>query len=148
MIQAFTWDFYRHAATILRRTAAGDSFWLTSTIRLFKNNLVPTIDTLLADMVVADYAGYAEQPLVDSAPAYSLNSADEFVISFPHASFQPSAAIDGGQLIYGWYLVGPMVSGGPLLMYVQRFDTSVILMDDRDIIVIEPRIAFAQPVEA
>lgn len=148
MVQAFTWDFYRKAATVLRRTAAGDSFWLDAKIRLFKNNLVPTIDTLLVDMVVADYTGFAELALVDSAPAYSLNSAGEFVISFPHATFQPSAPIAGGQVIFGWYLVGPMATGTPLLMYVQRFDDSVILMDDRDIVVVEPRIAFAQPVAA
>lgn len=104
--------------------AAGNTYDLAE-VYLFKTPVVITDQTTLADLTVADYTGYAAQPVAAWASSYIA----------PDGTIQR----DGGRLlftptgdavpntIYGWALVKPAVVGPPA---VPAYLLAAMLLDE------------------
>lgn len=103
-------------------------------VRLFKNNITPTVANVLGDFTEADFTGYASQPLVYSgAPVHDVAN---------HVWYQPCTTltwtvgvIGTGNLIYGVYLVdnagrlrgAGRLDGAPAPMNIAGLTLSVTL---------------------
>lgn len=107
-------------------------------IMLWKNNVVPTINTVLADLVVADFAGYANfGPVVwgtvyldTDKSAMVTGGSHEFVASGPTPE----------NVIYGWAIVN---TGVTLLLKAARFDNPVAIFGTGAACVVVPWYRYA-----
>jgi len=97
----------------------------SKSIRLFKNDITPDIDTELGDFTEADYSGYNELGVTLGVINRNLDDNAEAIadqVVFEHNG--------GGTAndIYGWYQVE--VFGGPTaLKYCERFADAPRVMD-------------------
>lgn len=107
-------------------------------VRLFKNNLTVTVATNLADLIEADYSGYAQfNSAAWSAPAVA--SGDDVFILSPTIVFQKTAGVPTN-LIYGYYVtIGTGV--GAKLWFAQNFPTPTNMVVATDQIPIQVRAA-------
>lgn len=73
------------------------------TLVLFKNAVALAKTTVMADLMIADFVGYANVPAVVFGNAY-LDGANNAIIDAPSADWVASDATVP-QLIYGWAIV-------------------------------------------
>lgn len=101
-------------------------------IGLFRNNLVPTLATVLADFTPASWSGYADQvvPVAD----YTLSGVVAHVggIQALPISFLDAA---GGMDIYGYYVIA---DDGVTLIATARFDGAPVVSSPTVPILVTP----------
>jgi len=98
------------------------------TLRLYKNDLTPDVDTEFGDLTEADFNGYSEDfPLIDSI---AWDAIDECAVATFNEKTWTKGAGGTSNTIYGWFMVEPNHDGGggKKLVMVRRFP-SPLLMD-------------------
>lgn len=108
----------------LADTVAGEL--AAAVVHLYKNDLVPTPNTILADLISADYSGYATKVL-GTAGAPIINSDGAAQVVYPSQQWQHSSGATANT-IYGAYVL----DAGGALLYVERFGTPVNMTDATD----------------
>lgn len=88
---------------------------------LFQNNVVPSRDTLLADLTPADFTGYALNATAAYAAA-GLDSDGTPIMATGVITFTAGSPITVSNTIYGYYIVD---SAGTALLLAERFPTPV-----------------------
>lgn len=86
---------------------------------LFVNDLVPTRESVVGDIVEADFSGYAIVPVV-----YAAAIIDELLEVAVAVADPIDFAHDGGgvaNLVFGWYITVNMDSEGTTLWLAERF---------------------------
>lgn len=113
---------YLSLAAIAEALVDTGGYLETVKIRLFKNNLAITPATLTADLVEADYTGYAASAaLVWGAPWLDID--DDIVLTAAGVQFQPTGTATSN-IIYGWWMeAGTSPATTPIL--AELFDTPV-----------------------
>src|SRR6185369_1853146 len=93
---------------------------------LYKNDLTPDKDTVLGDLVEADFSGYSSVTVTAwNYGSISLDAEDRaFTTGTPDAVFTHSGGATDND-IYGYYVLG---NSGEL-MWVQRYDDAPFAMD-------------------
>lgn len=93
------------------------------TMDLFQNDITPTPDTLIADLDVATFTGYAQVTLTTYSAPY-LNAAGAGAILTPLAQFNTASPFTIGNVVYGYWIED--VDG--LLVLAGRFPNAPIAM--------------------
>ena len=107
---------------VLEALAAAD--YAAVTMDLFQNDVNPTINTVLADLDVATYTGYAQKTALDFGGAF-FNIDGNGEMDLPSQQFDHGASGVANN-IYGFYV---QKTGGGLL-YAERFESAPIPMID------------------
>lgn len=94
----------------------------TGFARLFQNNPVLDLETVLADLVAPTFTGYAPIAIVWSDPAQDADGNMIFVSN--ELTFQPTNDTNLPQTVMGWGLTG-VVSAATLLLLANYFETPV-----------------------
>lgn len=114
----------------------------TFELHLFKNDIVPDVNTVLTDFEEADFSGYALKTGPAAPPPFYVTDSANAVQLPPHAVFQLSA-LTIVNTVYGFYVV---INGPPArLLYCQRFDTPVALATVAQTFIVEWPFAVGQP---
>lgn len=108
-------------------------------LRLFKNDVVPSEASVVSTFTIADFTGYSSStatgwgaPTMSGGKAVSLGLLRTFVVGTPVVTTNN---------IYGYYIVE---SNTGLLIYAERFDPAPIAMNILgDTITITPRLTLA-----
>ncbi len=85
----------------------------TLTLRLFKNDYTPTVDSVVGDFTVADFPGYAGITLNDFGASYGNTAKNAESDTGVHTFTCTGAPSGGVQHIYGWYTVDGAGDVGP-----------------------------------
>jgi hypothetical protein len=108
---------------------AGDS------IHLFQNDVAITPDTVVGDLVEADFGGYAASAVIVTWHSFYDSLTGDFVaVPGVEIAFAADNTITTPQTVYGWWL-----SGGSTFY---RLDEPFTFTQDGDTLVFEPRIVF------
>lgn len=108
-------------------------------IRLFKNDLTPTPDTVVADLTEADFDGYADfGPVVWGAVFTNPDGYAEIVGGV--AQFTDTGAVTPNT-IYGYYATDAAGTG---LFWAERFEDPITMDENADAILVIPRFVQAQ----
>lgn len=108
---------------------------------LFKNDITPSVDSILADLTPADFSGYAmSAAVVWGAPFKDENG--NLVVRAGSCEFNQTAATVTNT-VYGWGLVGDP-SGTPFLICAERFETPVQMIDSLCGVVVDPVYGFGR----
>jgi hypothetical protein len=104
-------------------------------VGLFKSDIEITKDTVLADLTVADFSGYAPSaaqvwadPIVDQA--------GNAIVAAPSVIFHAATPLTVSNSVYGWYLVD---SGGTVLLAAERFPEAVEVSSPASAVFVQPR---------
>lgn len=92
-------------------------------IHLYKNDLIPNRDTVLADLVESDASGYAPITLNRDlwSPSAQLGGRGVTMYTGVTPAWNTSS---GSQLIYGYYVTVPSLG---IMIYSQRLDAPVLM---------------------
>lgn len=112
-------------------------------LKLFKNNVVPTLATVIGDLTEADFTNYVAKSLtragwnaaIKIAPVAPCINDEAASIYGTEQSWTCGVA---GNTVYGYYITG--ATSGKLL-WLERFGTARILTDG-DILRITPKFQF------
>ena len=93
-------------------------------LRLYKNDISPNKNTVLADLTEADYDGYLPQDLARDGWTAPVTIAGVAVCFY---GFQPIEffAASGLQTVFGYFMTVDADSDPELLILTQRFDSAV-----------------------
>lgn len=130
------------------------SRWLgggnTLLVHLYKNNLVPTPQNVLADfteVLVGDFPGYAPVAITQSGtPFINVGGNAEQIFSDP--VFQPSSDPVAPVTIYGYFVTIHPVVGADTLLYAVRFDAPPVIISHTQAVACDPdvsQVAFTSP---
>lgn len=106
-----------------------------SNCHLFKNNIIPTINTALTDFVEADFVGYSHQDGILSWGKIPDPAQGGYRIYNPSNSIFTAGALTGSQTVYGWYITNHT---NTVLAGWGVFDTPVTFTTNGQGIVVEP----------
>jgi hypothetical protein len=106
-----------------------------SDIHLFKNNIIPTINSALADFTEADFVGYVKQTGLLAWGKIPDPSQGGYRIYLPTNSIFTAGALTGSQTVYGWYISNHLDT---VLAGWGVFDTPVTFSVNGQGIVVEP----------
>jgi hypothetical protein len=119
-------------------------------VHLFKNNIVPTPATVLADyteMLVGDFPGYAPIAITAGGTPF-INGAGNAEQIFSDPVFQPSADPVAPVTVYGYFVTIHPLVGADTLLYGKRFDTPPIITSATQAVPCDPDVsqaAFSSP---
>jgi len=99
-----------------------------STIKLFKNDMVPDVGTVLADFTEADFSGYAAQAVATWGVPYIDQVNGGVSITAPAHQFQAANPTTVPNTVYGYYLED---TGGNLVQ-AGRFDAPIDMVQPSD----------------
>lgn len=122
----------------------------TLLVHLFKNNLVPTPNNVLADyteVLVGDFPGYAPIAITASGTPF-INGAGNAEQVFTDPVFQPSADPVSPLTVYGYFITLHPLVGADTLLYGKRFTTPFIIISHTQAIPCDPdvsQVAFSAP---
>jgi hypothetical protein len=122
----------------------------TMVVHLYKNNLNPNPENVLADfteVLVGDFPGYAAVPVVVSGTPF-INGFGNAEQVFTDPVFQPSSDPPVPITIYGYYVTLHPVAGPDTLLYSKRFDTPPVLNSATQAVACDPdlsQVAFSAP---
>lgn len=103
-------------------------------IDLFKNNHVPSHATVIANLTVADFGGYAQETMVSPVVSSSLDAAFRGVVTWSDVTFTRTSSPTN--TIYGYFVTTG--SGG--LCWVERFDNPVVVDTNGIFIKLTPKL--------
>lgn len=90
-------------------------------LRLFKNNLTPSVNTVFADFTECNYTGYEAIPLAAlSWNSATLDSDDLAVTTYPAQLFTPTGSAIGNDA-YGYYVTSDPELGDDRVLFCERF---------------------------
>lgn len=94
-------------------------------LKLFKNNVTVSVATVLGDLTIADFSGYADKDLSAMASA-TINGSDQ---GEKHSNANDFAHNGGGtgNTIYGWYITIHDVGGSDALFLCENFPTPLVV---------------------
>lgn len=103
-------------------------------VHLYKNNLAPTVNSVVADFVAADFTGYGvSSAVVWGTPGISqsgvplvLGDVKEFLSTFPFTV--PNT-------VYGYYVTN---TAGSKLLFAEKFETPQIISTGNQQIIVVP----------
>lgn len=107
-------------------------------IRLFQNDYEPGSSTVLADLTVATFTGYAEVDSTTWGGAFQNADGDAQVIPPVIATFTATGSTIGNT-VYGFYVVD---AAGTALLWAERFDAPVGFNSNGDTYSFVPRLSF------
>lgn len=112
-------------------------------LRLFQNDVVPTLESVFDDFTNADFTGYAEVPGPTATPNPTLvTPLGEGAEVPPHAVFTATGNTVTNT-VYGWFMVN--VSTGQNLVCARRFDTPKTFLQAGDVAIVEWPLIWGQP---
>lgn len=88
-----------------------------SVMKLFTNDITPSVNSLVADFTEATFTGYAPVTLTAFSAPY-LTDDDQGAANSPLATFAPASPFTVGEIVHGWFVVD---ATGDLVM-AGRFD--------------------------
>lgn len=115
--------------------ASYDGQFLAAIIRLFKNDITPDEDTVLADLTEADFDGYAESGAVTWGEVHNGNDGS-VEMQAGSQEFHCTGGTTPNE-IFGYMIVD---SGGTTLLAAHRFDESELMSADDDNVTLIPTI--------
>lgn len=112
-------------------------------IRLFKNDLVLTPSTRLADFVEADFAGYSPPTFntehnVFSQPFTGGAGFSQWYSQTPFPPYTPA------QLVYGWYMTDTGLTG---LYWARRFPVPIMMSPQNQEVPFQVKLFLAIPTQ-
>lgn len=110
-------------------------------VGLFKNDIIPTKDTILSDLEVADFTGYLAQATVSLGTEIDNVNGDAVRYFVPKLFQASGSAI--ANTVYGWYLFHDAATDS--LVCADRFPEPIVFEDENDAVVVNPRIMIGQP---
>lgn len=84
-------------------------------IKLYSNNLVPSVNSVLGDFTEADFTGYAPILLTGWTDAAWASQGAAVCYGIPSAVFNAASPFTVGQTVFGWYAVAGSSSPFTLL---------------------------------
>jgi len=108
-----------------------------ATILLFKNNYLPTKDTVLADLTECTFTGYSRSSAVTWATPQMSSETGVPVIYGDQKSFICTATPDPAQSVYGWAII---LEGTPDLLVGAELLETPELIEDGSFLTIVPRL--------
>jgi len=112
-------------------------------IMLFTNDAPADPATTLASLTPPDYTGYgAQATIVLGGNAY--NASDDAFIECEARAFQPADGVSPNT-IRGWALYADLPTD--VLLTLFKYDEPVPLVDNGDVLIVQPRIMFGQPLD-
>ena len=136
-----------HLRTMLNRLGAAApgvadaGLFNLAEIMLFKNDITPTKDTLLADLTPCDFTGYARSAGIAWAAAYEAESGAGEMVGGA-AQFLQTGADPEPQSAYGYGIVD---AGGTLLLAAERFPTPALFDGVGAAQIVIPKLALPRP---
>lgn len=94
---------------------------------LFQNDITPNESTVIGDLTVATFTGYAPVTLTTYALPYLIGN-NQAAVNSPLASFRPASPFTVGNQVYGFFVLD---TDGALLA-CGRFDDPVSMTDAGD----------------
>lgn len=126
----------RHSdVAVLTELKTADNYLDGAKVSLFKADVVPDKDTVLADLTPADFSGYAQSAAVVWGTPY-LDASGKATVQGASVQFTQTADTVSNT-VYGWMLVGDP-AGTPYLICAERFATPVTMTEASDGIVVAP----------
>ncbi len=119
---------------ILNELVDTGNAWDGAVLHLFKNDYQPSANTLLADLIAADFTGYAPSSAVVWHAAGFLPDGTA-VITGDLKVFQTGSPATILNTVYGWYATD---TGGTDLLIARRFDTPIVLSAPLQLIEVVP----------
>jgi hypothetical protein len=105
----------------------------TYTLRLYRNDVTPTKDTVAADFTATTFTGYSEQILTRANWSDAVTNPDDKAESaYPQLSWTCGTT---GDTIYGYWVIG---SSSGVCLWAERFNSPRILAQS-DIFKLTPK---------
>lgn len=114
-----------------------------ATLGLFKNDVTPNVATVLGDLIIADFSGYAAIVIAAWGAPY-VGPGNRVEADGPSQQFNHS----GGAVpndVYGWFLIDTV--GGALLALERFVNGPYALIDASHSLVVLPRWAVDAPLD-
>lgn len=106
---------------------------LPDKLKLFKNNYTPGHTTVSANLVEADFSGYVAGTLSGGAVSGTLDGSGRAFATWSPLTFTKAGAT--ANTIYGYWVV----DAGGVLLWVERFDSAIVLATDGSFIQVTPK---------
>lgn len=103
---------------------------------LFKNNIYPTATTVLADIIPADFSGYALAAITFGGPYLDPELGGISAVAFKQFDVGAPATI--GNTIYGWYLL----DGTGALIMLGTFENPIAMATTLDSLPMQVKLNF------
>lgn len=103
-------------------------------INLFKNDVTPGHATVLADLTLADFGGYAQKNMTTPVVGAALDANGRAVITWDEVTFTRTGGPDN--TIYGYYVA----NNDGALLWCERFDNPVPVTADGIFIKLTPKL--------
>lgn len=103
-------------------------------IDLFKNNATIDHATVIGDLTVADFGGYAQQSMTGGTVSGSLDASFRGYITWDEVTFTRSSSPDN--TIYGYFVTA--IDGS--LLWAEKFDAAIPVTADGIFIKITPKL--------
>jgi len=113
----------------------------TLKIRLFTNELAPSPALTIADLIPPTYTGYTDSP-ARTMLAVGINSSGDAYYDLSPFAFTPSDAVSPA-LIRGWAVWDDAPFDQLAAVFI--FDEPVMLADQYDTLIVQPRLMLGQP---
>jgi len=104
--------------TLVVMDELASGFFGTLAIALFRNDFIPTTNSVLADFTEANFVGYAPQTLSTPNPAF-LNGGQAAEVDADLVTFTQTAG--PAQVVYGYFIYDPAL----VVVAAQRFPAPV-----------------------
>lgn len=120
--------------------ALGDgtaSLWGSPTVKLFKNDVTPTLNTVIGDLTEADFTGYGAATITWGSA--TNGPGEEASVYGTGLSFIANGS-SSPNIIYGWWLQN---AGG--LRFAERFDEPIPIAEAGDDVTFQPRASIGNP---
>jgi hypothetical protein len=122
----------------------------TLLVHLYKNNLTPSPQNVLADyteVLVGDFPGYAPVAITPSGTPF-INGAGDAEQIFTDPVFQPTADPTVPLVVYGYFVTIHPTVGADTLLYGKRFDSPPTISFATQAVATDPdisQVAFSAP---
>lgn len=111
------------AASILTALVGVAGILNGALLKLFKNDVIPNVGTILADLVEADFTGYAASAAITwSVPV--LGDDGLYRVIGDNKSFIAGSPLTVPNTIYGYYVTN---GAGTVLLFAERYANSKII---------------------
>jgi len=119
---------------ILTELIASGNAWDGSKVHLFKTNVNPSPNMVIADLVEADFTGYAaSSAIVWGTPGYLPDGTAAVVGG--GKTFTVGSTPSILNTIYGYYVTD---SAGTVLLFARKFDAAVVLSAAGQFVIVLP----------
>jgi hypothetical protein len=111
--------------------------WAAAILVLYQNALVPGQNTVIGDLTLCDFDGYAASSALTFSGPFVLTDGTMEIVA-PSVAFIATGATTPN-VVYGWAL---RISASGALMYAENFDTPIPISQSGDGLVVIPRVSY------